>query len=274
VKTLPVALTIAGSDSGGGAGIQADLHTFARFGVWGASAITCLTAQNPDRVTRVEAAAPGMVAEQVSVVVGRFPVRAIKIGMTYSRAIIEAIADVLAREAAGIPIVLDPVMRATSGASLLGEDGEAALVRCLLPMAAVVTPNLVEAAVLAGVPAIDDVAGMEEAARRIQERARGAVLVKGGHLDREATDVLLAGGRCTRLTGRRIATRFTHGTGCSLSSAIAAGLARGLDLEEAARGAKRYVASLLRASVCLGDEALGGLGFVGRSQRHPNAASR
>jgi hydroxymethylpyrimidine/phosphomethylpyrimidine kinase len=262
VTTLPVALTIAGSDSGGGAGIQADLHTFARFGVWGTSAITCLTAQSPDRVTRVEPAAPEMVAEQVAVVVGRFPVRAVKIGMTYSRAIIEAVADVLARHAGGIPVVLDPVMRATSGASLLGADGEAALMRCLLPVATIVTPNLAEAAVLAGMPPIDDVAGMEEAARRIRPRTAGAVLVKGGHLDRQATDVLLLGGDVTRLTGRRVATRFTHGTGCSLSSAIAAGLARGLDLVEATREAKRYVGSLLRTSVCLGDESLGGLGFV------------
>jgi hydroxymethylpyrimidine/phosphomethylpyrimidine kinase len=262
VKTLPVVLTIAGSDSGGGAGNQADLHTFARLGVWGTSAITCLTAQDPERVARVEPATPAMVAEQVRVVVGRFPVRAIKIGMTYSGAIIEAVADVLAREARGIPIVLDPVMRATSGASLIGADGEATLIRRLLPLATVVTPNLAEASALAEMGSIDDAAGMEEAARRIQGRTPGAVLVKGGHLDRQATDILLLDGAWTRLTSRRVATPFTHGTGCSLSSAIAAGLARGLGLLDATRAAKRYVTGLLRSSVCLGDERLGGLGFV------------
>jgi hydroxymethylpyrimidine/phosphomethylpyrimidine kinase len=266
MKTLPVALTIAGSDSGGGAGIQADLHTFARLGVWGTSALTCLTAQTPDRVTRVEPATPEMVAEQVRVVVGRFPVRAIKIGMTYSAEIIEAVAGVLAREARGIPVVLDPVMRATSGASLLGAEGEAALMRRLLGLATIVTPNLSEASVLAEMGTISDVAGMEEAARRIQIRTPGAVLVKGGHLDRRATDVLLVDGVFTHLTSQRVQTPFTHGTGCSLSSAIAAGLARGLRLSEATRAAKRYVTGLLRSSVCLGDEGLGGLGFVGRGR--------
>ncbi len=263
MKTLPVALTIAGSDSGGGAGIQADLHAFARFGVWGTSAITCLTAQSPDQVTRVEPAAPEMVAEQVRVVVGRFPVRAIKIGMTYSAPIIEAIADVLEREARGIPVVLDPVMRATSGAALLSEDAEETLKHRLFPLAAVVTPNLAEAAVLAEMGLIDDLPAMEEAARRIQRRTPGAVLVKGGHLDHLATDVLLHRGVWTRLAGDRVPTPFTHGTGCSLSSALAAGLARGDSLVDAAREAKRYVTELLRSSVLLGDEHLGGLGFTG-----------
>jgi hydroxymethylpyrimidine/phosphomethylpyrimidine kinase len=262
MRTLPVALTIAGSDSGGGAGIQADLHTFARHKVWGTSAITCLTAQNPDEVTRVEPAAPEMVAEQMRAVLKRFPVRAIKIGMTYSGPIIEAVADAFARHAEGIPVVLDPVMRATSGAPLLKEDGEALLIRRLLPLAAIVTPNLMEARVLAGMAEIKDVAAMEEAAHRIQAATRGAVLVKGGHLDEKATDVLLSDGVITRLTSERVETPFTHGTGCSLSAAIAARLALGDDLLDATVAAKCYVTDLLRGSVRLGDEQLGGLGFV------------
>ena len=262
MRTLPVVLTIAGSDSGGGAGVQADLHTFARFGCWGTSALTCLTAQNPDGVSRVDAVEPGMVAEQIRMVAARFPLRAAKIGMTYSGPVVEAIAQSLRRHAPGVPVVLDPVMRATSGASLLREDGEAALLRSLFPLARVVTPNLVEAAALAGTQALVDLAAMEEAARRIQALTPGAVLVKGGHLAGDATDVLLSDRRTVRLAGERVATAFTHGTGCSLSAAIAAGLALGRGLEAACREAKEYVSRLLRESVVLGDERLGGLGFV------------
>jgi hydroxymethylpyrimidine/phosphomethylpyrimidine kinase len=257
-----VVMTVAGSDSGGGAGIQADLYTFARLGCWGTSAITCLTAQNPDGVSRVEAVAPEMVAEQIRMVALRFPLRAVKIGMTYSGPVVEAITEALTRHAPGVSVVLDPVMRATSGASLLREDGEGALVRRLFPMATAVTPNLIEAAALAGLPAISDLGGMEETARRIQTLTPGAVLVKGGHLGGDAVDVLLADGRITRLAAPRVMTPFTHGTGCSLSAAIAAGLASGRDLPGACRVAKEYVTGLLRESVRLGDERLGGLGFV------------
>ena len=262
MRTLPVALTIAGSDSGGGAGIQADLATFARFGVWGTCAVTCLTAQNPDEVTLVEPAEPAMVAEQVRVVCKRFPVRAIKIGMTYSGPIVEAIADALVKNAPGVPVVLDPVMRATSGASLLRDDGEAALVRRLLPLATVVTPNLAAARVLTGMRTLADLTAMEEAARIIQKHTPGAVVVKGGHLDAEATDVFLHEGTIHRLQGERVATPFTHGTGCAFSAAIAAGLAHGRDLRETVRAAKRYVTDILKDAVQLGDERLGGLGFL------------
>jgi hydroxymethylpyrimidine/phosphomethylpyrimidine kinase len=263
MKTLPVAMTIAGSDSGGGAGIQADLATFARHGVWGTTAITCLTAQNPDEVTRVFPADPAMVHEQVRVVFARFPVRAIKIGMTYSGGIVEAIADALAEFARGVPVVLDPVMRATSGAPLLQGDGEAVLIRRLLPLATVVTPNLAEAVVLSGMETIASVPAMEEAARRIAEKTIGAVVVKGGHLDDAATDVLLHEGKIFPLVTERIDTPFTHGTGCALSAAIAANLARGMNLRHAVRAAKRYVTDLLRDAVRLGDARLGGLGFAG-----------
>ncbi len=262
MRTLPVALTIAGSDSGGGAGIQADLHTFARLGCWGTAAITCLTAQNPDAVSRVDAVDPEMVAEQIRMVATRFPLRAVKIGMTYSGPIVEAIAGALARHAAGVPVVLDPVMRATCGASLLREDGERALVRRLLPLATVVTPNLAEAAALSGTAAVPDLEAMEQAARRIQAQTPGAVLVKGGHLDEAATDVLCLDGRIIPLTGERVPTPFTHGTGCSLSAAIAAFLAQGRGVADAVRLAKAYVTALLRDGVQLGDDHLGGLGFV------------
>jgi hydroxymethylpyrimidine/phosphomethylpyrimidine kinase len=220
-------MTVAGSDTGGGAGVQADLLSFARLGCWGTSAITCLTAQNPDGVSRVEPVAPEMVAEQIRMIASRLPLRAVKIGMTYSGPVVESIADALARHAGGAPVVLDPVMRA-----------------------------------------LRDFAAMEEAARRIQAKTRGAVLVKGGHLPgpsgdaSQAVDVLLAGGRLTRIAGERVVTPFAHGTGCSLSAAIAAAIACGDDLEAAVRRAKAYVADLLRDAVQLGDERLGGLGFV------------
>ncbi len=262
MRTLPVALTIAGSDSGGGAGIQADLHTFARLGCWGTSAITCLTAQNPSAVSRLAAVDPEMVAEQIRMVATRFPLRAVKIGMTYSGPIVEAIADALSRHASGVPLVVDPVMRATSGASLLRQDGEAALVRRLLPLATIVTPNLLEAQTLSGMAAVRDLAAMEEAARRIQAKTPGAVLVKGGHLEGAATDVLCVDGRIIPLKGERVDTPFTHGTGCALSAAIAASLAHGHGVVEAVREAKAYVSDLLRDGVQLGDERLGGLGFA------------
>jgi hydroxymethylpyrimidine/phosphomethylpyrimidine kinase len=262
MRTLPVALTIAGSDSGGGAGIQADLHTFARLGCWGTSAITCVTAQNPEAVTRVAAVDPEMVAEQIRMVATRFPLRAVKIGMTYSGRIVDAIADALSRHASGVPLVVDPVIRATSGASLLRRDGEAALVGRLLPLATIVTPNLFEAQKLSGMAAVRDRAAMEEAARRIQAKTAGAVLVKGGHLEGAATDVLCIEGRIIALGGERVKAPFTHGTGCALSAAIAASLAHGHGLVEAVREAKAYVGELLRDGIQLGDEGLGGLGLT------------
>jgi hydroxymethylpyrimidine/phosphomethylpyrimidine kinase len=258
-----VALAIAGSDSGGGAGIQADLAAFRNLGVWGTTAITCLTAQNPDRVTRVEAAAPDMVAEQIAVVCRRFPVAAIKIGMTYSAPVIEAISGALDEHAAGIPVVLDPVMRATSGAGLLQPGGDETLEAELLPRAMVVTPNLPEACVLAEMAAIDNVATMEEAARRIAAKGSDMVVITGGHLKSEAlTDVVLWQDEISHLRGDRVQAPSTHGTGCSFSSALAATLALGMDPLAAARRAKDYVTAILEASVNLGDDDLHGLGFV------------
>lgn len=260
-RKMRVALTVAGSDSGGGAGIQADLATFRALGVWGASAITCLTAQNPDEVTRIDPVDPGMVAEQIKTVARRFPVAAIKVGMIFSAPIAVAVAEAILEHLTTTPLVLDPVMRATSGAPLLKDEDEQALIRELLPLALVVTPNLAEASALAGMAEITTVTGMEEAARIIAEKTPGAVLVKGGHLDQEATDVLYLRGKIVHITGKRLAAPFTHGTGCTLSSAIAAGLARGLDLISAVRLAKQYVTAVLQNAVVLGDKNLGGLGF-------------
>jgi hydroxymethylpyrimidine/phosphomethylpyrimidine kinase len=259
---VKVALTIAGSDSGGGAGIQADLAVLRDLGVWGVSAITCVTAQTPDEVTRVEALAPGMVAEQIAVVSRRFPISAVKIGMTYSAPIVTAIATALQEHLqAGTPVVLDPVMRSTSGAPLLQPGGEEALCRQLLPLATVITPNLAEAEALAGMESISALAEMEEAAHRIAERTTAAVLVKGGHLDTTATDVVLANHRLSHLHGKRIATGDTHGTGCSLAAAITAGMARGLDLLDAIREAKAYVSALIEQRLQLGPDGPWGLGF-------------
>jgi hydroxymethylpyrimidine/phosphomethylpyrimidine kinase len=255
-------LVVAGSDSGGGAGIQADLATVHALGAWATTAITCLTAQNPDQVTRVDATDPAMVAEQIATVCRRLPPAAVKIGMTYSAPIIEAIAAALAEHAPDAPVVLDPVMRATSEASLLQPGGEEALAEHLLPVAQVVTPNLAEAAVLARCDAIDSPHGMEAAARLIAGRTPATVVVKGGHLDDEATDLVLHQGQIHLLRGERVAVGSTHGTGCSLSSAVAAGLANGLGVLAALRQAKAYVTSLLRWQVEIGPDGPHGLGVV------------
>ena len=266
---IPSVLAVAGSDSGGGAGIQADLAAIHALGAWATTAVTCLTAQNPHEVTRVEAADPAMVAEQIATVCRRLPPATVKIGMTYSAEIIAAVAEALARHAPGVPVVLDPVMRATSEASLLEPGGEAALAERLLPIATVVTPNLAEARVLAGCGPIRSLAEMEEVARAIARRTPATVVVKGGHLDQEATDVVLHQGQLHHLRGERIGAGSTHGTGCSLSSAVAAGLATGLDVLAALRQAKAYVTSLLRWRVTLAADGTAGLGVV-----HPGGTWR
>jgi len=260
---MKTVLIVAGSDSGGGAGIQADLAACHNLGVWGTTAITCLTAQNPREVTRVEPATPEMVAEQIAAVCRCFPVATVKIGMTYSEPIIVAIATALTNHAPTVPIVLDPVMRAGSGASLLQPGGEKALVEHLLARAAVVTPNLPEAAVLAHCGEICTLAQMETAARRIAERTPAMVIVKGGHLSEAATDIVLLDEQVTRLESHRIDAGSTHGTGCSFASAIAASMALGLDRLAAALRAKEYVTALLEWRIPLG-ENLSGLGLVSR----------
>lgn len=248
----PVALTIAGSDSGGGAGIQADLHTFQANGVFGTSAITCLTAQNPDSVTGIEAMSADFVREQIEQVHRYFTIGAIKTGMLFSEPIISAVADFL-KDNPEIPAVVDPVMVATSGAVLLHESAIQALQLKLLPRAAVITPNLDEADVLLfGRPTT--VEEMESVALKLAGTIGVPVLLKGGHLDGgdQVTDILAAAdGEFQTFTGMRIDNVNTHGSGCTLSSAIAANLAKGWDLTNAIGEALTYLRNGLRKPVYL-----------------------
>jgi len=248
----PAALTIAGSDSGGGAGIQADLLTFAAHDVFGTTAITCLTAQNPDGVTGIEALPAAFVREQIDQVHRYFRLRALKTGMLYSAEIIAVVAEFLRAQRA-IPAVIDPVMVATSGAALLKPDALAALRERLLPLAAVVTPNLDEVAVLLGDrPATP--AAMAAAGRSLARTHGVPFLIKGGHLaGDDLTDVLVApDGTARTFSSRRIAGVDTHGSGCTLSAAIAANLARGLALEPAVTAARDYLQRCLQPGLTLG----------------------
>lgn len=248
---LPVALTIAGSDSGAGAGVQADLLTFAANGVFGTTAIACLTAQNPDGVTGVVALEADFVREQVLQVLRFFDVRAIKTGMLFNAPIIKAVAALLG-ENRRIPAVVDPVMVATSGATLLQPDAVAAVTGQLLPLAALVTPNLDEAAVLLGRrPA--NVAEVQDAAVNLATKFGVPFLVKGGHLPGdELVDVLgTPDHRIVRFADRRIRGVDTHGSGCTLASAIAAQLARGVPLEVGIVAARQYLRRGLERSLNL-----------------------
>jgi len=238
---LPVALTIAGSDSGGGAGVQADLLTFAAHGVFGTSAVTCLTAQNPDGVTAVVALDPAFVTEQAQQVLRFFDVRVVKTGMLFSAAIVAAVAAVL-RERRGLPAVIDPVMVATSGAALLQPEAVAAVREQLLPLAALVTPNLDEAAVLLGRRPAND-AEMRSAAAELAQIFGVPFLLKGGHLAGDELVDWLAwpDGHTERFAGPRIPEVDTHGSGCTLASAIAAQLALGRPLAEAVAGGRGYL---------------------------------
>ncbi len=249
------ALTIAGSDSGGNAGIQADVRAFHTFGLHACTAVAALTAQNPAGVYAVEVPPPDFVVAQLDAVLPAYAIGALKTGMLATAPVIEAVAARLAR-APSIPKVVDPVMVATSGAKLIADDAVAALRDRLLPLAALATPNLPEAEVLAGLE-IRDRAGMAEAARRIRDRAGCAVLVKGGHrAGAEAEDYLLAPQGAFRLSSPAIADpASTHGTGCSLSAAIAAALAIGLALPDAVAAGKAYVYESIRTSLPVGPAA-------------------
>jgi hydroxymethylpyrimidine/phosphomethylpyrimidine kinase len=242
--SIPKALTIAGSDSGGGAGIQADLKTFSAFRVFGMSAITAITAQNSVGVQGVFDLPPEFVARQIDSVLTDFGADAVKIGMLSTAPIIGAVADRL-RAHRPERIVLDPVMIAKSGDALLQPDARAALIKELLPLALVATPNLHEAEALAGMPVTTE-RDMEEAARRILAMGPRNVLVKGGHLRDSATDILWNGRDLSRFTAPRLDSTSTHGTGCTFSSAIAAGLARGHALRDAIGEAKAYVTAAIR----------------------------
>ena len=237
---IPRALTIAGSDSGGGAGIQADLKTFSAFRVFGMSVITAVTAQNSLGVQGVENLPPGFVAQQLDSVLDDFGADAAKCGMLSTAPIIEAVAEVL-RERPIANLVVDPVMVAKSGDPLLRPDARHALVERILPLALVVTPNLPEAGALAGFP-VTDRESMQEAARRIADLGPRHVLVKGGHLKGDPLDLLWDGHVFREFRGERIDSTNTHGTGCTLSAAMAAGLALGQPLTDAIARAKAYVA--------------------------------
>ncbi len=246
--TTPVALTIAGSDSSGGAGIQADLKTFAALGVYGASVITALTAQNTTGVTGIHSVPAEFVTAQIDAVFGDLEVGAVKIGMVAQLTAIDAIAKGLARWSPK-HVVLDPVMVATSGDRLLASDAVEALRTKLIPRASLITPNLPEAAALLDEPLATDEAGIESQGRRLLAFGCQAVLIKGGHgQGPESTDYLVNGDGVVALAAPRIATKNTHGTGCSLSSAIAAGLAKGEDMETAVRHAKAWISAAIAAA--------------------------
>ncbi len=246
---IPVALTIAGSDPSGGAGIQADIKTFHQLGVYAASVVTLITVQNTRSVRSVEVLSAGLVEAQLEAVLEDMPPLAAKTGALGSEEIISAVA----RRAGGFgfPLVVDPVMVSKHGMPLIDERAREVLLEKLVPCAYLVTPNLEEAGLLA-CTAVHDLDTMEEAARRIAARGARAVLVKGGHLAGEAVDVLYWNGRFHRFSSPRIDTRHTHGTGCTFSAAITAGLAAGLSLLQAVEKAKKYITAAIRSNPGLG----------------------
>jgi hydroxymethylpyrimidine/phosphomethylpyrimidine kinase len=242
---MPVALTIAGSDSGGGAGLQADLRAFRAAGIAGATAVSCVTAQNPSRVRTIFAMPSHVVADQVRAVCDFFRVRAVKTGMLYTGETVRTVAR-LAKDLGFPNLVVDPVLRATSGALLARSGAPGILRRELIPLARVVTPNVPEAEVLWG-GRIGSVTAMREAARGISMAFGVACVIKGGHLadDAMATDVLYWRG-WREFRGTRLRTAGTHGTGCAFSASLAAWLGRGLSLENGVARAKRYVIACLK----------------------------
>jgi hydroxymethylpyrimidine/phosphomethylpyrimidine kinase len=247
---MVIALTIAGSDSGGGAGIQADLKTFAAHGVYGTSALTAITAQNTRGVQAVHALSPAIVEAQIRSVVEDLPPAATKIGMLANEGIIQVVAEALTRY--HLPrVVLDPVMVAKGGDHLLDRDAVTALRDRLLPLAMVVTPNVPEAEVLTGmtIRTVDD---MRAAAKRLVDLGAHSAVVKGGHLDGPAEDVWTEGARTDVLRADRIHSIHTHGTGCTFAAAIAAGLATGLSIDAALAQAKTYVTGAIRHAPGLG----------------------
>ncbi len=248
--TLPRCLTIAGSDSGGGAGIQADLKTFAALGSYGMSALTAITAQNTVGVQAVFELPATLVAQQIDSVVTDIGVDAVKTGMLANAEIITVVAE-KARMYQWPYLVVDPVMVAKSGDPLLRPEARTALVSQLFPLATVVTPNLPEARALTGLE-ITTVSDMEQAAKAIHAMGPRWVVVKGGHLEGDSVDVLFDGTQFSYFTATRIETRHTHGTGCTFASAIAAGLAKGLSVPAAVQQAKEYITTALRYAPGLG----------------------
>jgi hydroxymethylpyrimidine/phosphomethylpyrimidine kinase len=249
VGPVPVALTIAGSDPSGGAGIQADLKTFHQFGVYGEAVVTLLTVQNTRRVERVEYLPPDFVLAQLYAVLEDIPPGAAKTGALGDRRIVEAVAQAAAEF--DFPLVVDPVMISKHGAPLIAPEARQALRDRLLPHAYLVTPNLHEAAALTGLE-VTDLDTMRRAARLLCDMGARAALVKGGHLAESAIDVLFCDGAWHEFSAPRVATPHTHGTGCTYSAAIAAGLARGWSLVDAVRRAKDFITEAIRSNPGLG----------------------
>ena len=247
---MRTALTIAGSDSSGGAGIQADIKTMICNGVYAMSAVTALTAQNTTGVTGIMEVTPEFLGEQLDNIFRDIRPDAVKIGMVSSAALIKMIAEKL-KEYHADNIVVDPVMVATSGAKLIEDDAVSALKEYLLPMAAVLTPNIPETEVLSGTP-VKTEKDMITAAKTISETYHCAVLCKGGHQLNDANDLLYRDGSCQWFYGKRIDNPNTHGTGCTLSSAIASNLAKGFSLDESVERAKQYISGALAAMLDLG----------------------
>lgn len=243
-------LTIAGSDSSGGAGIQADIKTITAHKMYAMSAITALTAQNTTGVYGISEVSPEFVAQQIDCIFNDIRPDSVKIGMVSSSAIIETIVQKL-KEHKAENIVVDPVMVATSGSKLISDEARDTLINKLLPIATVITPNIPESEVLCGFE-IKDEDGMVRAAEKIAESFKGAILVKGGHLVNDAIDLLYENGRSSWFSSERIDNPNTHGTGCTLSSAIACNLAAGYSLEDSIRNAKEYLTGALRAMLDLG----------------------
>lgn len=244
------ALTIAGSDSGAGAGIQADLKTFAAFGVYGTSVITAITAQNTVGVTKILELAPDLVAAQIDAVIQDIGTHALKTGMLANSAIIEVVANKI-REHRLQNLVVDPVMVAKSGDLLLRRDAIEALRSRLIPLAMVATPNLPEAEQLTGIQGTG-MREIKEAARQIVAMGAGSVVIKGGHRRGPATDLFYDGKQFREISAARIRTPHTHGTGCTFSAAIAASLAKGEELEKAVLQAKRYITEAIRKGFAIG----------------------
>lgn len=249
VTAAPVALTVAGTDSSGGAGVTADIRTFAALGVWGTVAVTAVTAQDEGGVAAAETIDPAMVAAQIGAVARTFRVGAAKTGMLATTQMVSEVARALRRWSLA-PVVVDPVLVATRGGSLLEDDALQVMVSELLPLSAVLTPNLAEAAVLLGGGAISDRSEMEQAAPALAAMGPECVLLKGGHLEGpDSPDLLWLEGRRVWLEAPRTVGPDVHGTGCALSAAIAAHLAQGIGMEESCRRAKDFVGRLIAESV-------------------------
>jgi hydroxymethylpyrimidine/phosphomethylpyrimidine kinase len=238
---IPIALTIAGSDSSAGAGIQADLKTFSALGVYGLSAVTCVVAETPGKVSRIEPISVEMVREQIAVLAKHFPIAAIKTGLLYSTAIISAVAGSVVDLRRKIPLVVDPVITATGGDPLLESDAIETYQRELFPAASLITPNLDEAAQLLG-EKIHDLEAMKRAGKELERKFKSAILLKGGHLrGDEAIDLLFANGKVVEFAAPFVRDVATHGTGCTYSAAITAGLAAEMPLPDSIARAKKFV---------------------------------